>query len=168
MQIFMNMSVDEFRQTYSRFDNFTSKCSVTNVDIDQDHVATVDEIPEEYSSLQPPDCSIPFLHLTSDVLDSESLNLLKEESYIKSIFTELPVKSHFLCLPVFLYSLDLSYIGCCSLRYLTLILFRCLYFICQVLSEEEQDALAATPVHHAGLYGMQQIYQVCQPIDRFS
>jgi len=85
---------------YSRFGNFTSKCSVTNADVDLDHLSTVDEIPEERPSLQP-DCLLPFVHLTSDVLDSKSLNLLKEESYINKIFTELPVTNSFMLLDHF-------------------------------------------------------------------
>lgn len=95
-----------------RFGNCAAKCSIINADVDLDHVATVDEIPKECPSLQP-DCSLPFVHLTSDVLDSQSLSLLKEASCVTSIFTELPV-----------------------------------------LSEEEQDTLAATPAHPAGLYAL--------------
>ncbi|XP_020243580.1 solute carrier family 40 member 2, chloroplastic [Asparagus officinalis] len=99
-----------------RFENFASKCSITNADVDLHDVSTVDEIPEEHPSFQS-DCSLPYVHLTSDVLDSEPLNLLKDVNYIDSVFDELPV-----------------------------------------LSEEEQDALAATPAHPAGLYASSALY----------
>ncbi|XP_020114149.1 solute carrier family 40 member 2, chloroplastic isoform X1 [Ananas comosus] len=99
-----------------RWDNLTSKCSMANVEVDFNHVETKDEAADELSSLSS-GCSIPVVHLSADVLDSGSLNLLTEETCQSSIFTELPV-----------------------------------------LSEGEQDTLAATPVHPAGLHALYASY----------
>uniref|UniRef100_A0A2N9EPM5 Solute carrier family 40 member n=1 Tax=Fagus sylvatica TaxID=28930 RepID=A0A2N9EPM5_FAGSY len=101
-------------QSYSssRFDCLISRCSITNTDVQFNQVATEDELPEDFSDAEP-NCSVPIVHLKSEILETESLNLLTEETYVDSLLTNLPV-----------------------------------------LSEEEQNALAATPAHPAGLYAL--------------
>ncbi|XP_058083009.1 solute carrier family 40 member 3, chloroplastic [Magnolia sinica] len=95
-----------------RSDNFTSRCSTRNADVEFNHIATENEVQDDLPSI-PPGCSIPIVHLKSEILETESLNLLTEDGYIHTLFTTLPV-----------------------------------------LSEEEQDALASTPAHPAGLYAL--------------
>lgn len=92
--------------------SFTSKCSVTDVDVELKHIETEDEVPQDIPSI-PSGCSIPFVHLPPDIFDSDSLDILKGDSYTSDILTTIPV-----------------------------------------LSEEEQDALAATPAHPLGLYAL--------------
>ncbi|KHG30603.1 Solute carrier family 40 member 3, chloroplastic [Gossypium arboreum] len=96
--------------THSRsFDSFKLRCSITNTDVHFNHVAIEDE------DLSATDsdccCTTPILQLKSDVLETESLNILTGDAYVDSLLTTLPV-----------------------------------------LSEEEQEALAATPAHPEGLY----------------
>ncbi|KAE8010331.1 hypothetical protein FH972_006708 [Carpinus fangiana] len=95
-----------------RFDNLVSRCSITNTDVQFNQVATEDELIEDFSAVES-NCSVPIVHLKSEILETESLNLLTEETYVDSLLTKLPV-----------------------------------------LSEEEQNALAATPAHPAGLYAL--------------
>ncbi|KAK6121071.1 hypothetical protein DH2020_045164 [Rehmannia glutinosa] len=83
------------------------RCTHTNSD-GCNSVAT-DEVHEDTTSLDS-DCSVPVVHLKSDSLETEGLNLLGD-TYAGTILTELPV-----------------------------------------LSDEEQNAVAATPAHPAGLY----------------
>ncbi|KAF7817976.1 solute carrier family 40 member 3, chloroplastic-like isoform X1 [Senna tora] len=92
-----------------RFNNFSSRCSITNTDICLDCITT-DEAKGECSIVEP-DCLVPVVQLESDILKTESLSLLTEGTYVDSLLTALPV-----------------------------------------LSEEEQQALAATPAHPDGLY----------------
>ncbi|KAF8369364.1 hypothetical protein HHK36_032623 [Tetracentron sinense] len=99
-----------------RVDNFISRCSITNTDVHFNHVTTEEDAPEELSSI-PPSCSVPVVHLKSEILENESLNLLDEETYLNNLLTTLPV-----------------------------------------LSEEEQNAIAATPAHPTGLYGKSNSY----------
>ncbi|KAA3487160.1 solute carrier family 40 member 3, chloroplastic-like [Gossypium australe] len=91
------------------FDSFKLRCSITNTDVHFYQVATEDE------DLSATDsdccCTTPILQLKSDVLETESLNILTGDTYVDSLLTTLPV-----------------------------------------LSEEEQEALAATPAHPEGLY----------------
>ncbi|XP_010267955.1 PREDICTED: solute carrier family 40 member 3, chloroplastic-like isoform X2 [Nelumbo nucifera] len=92
--------------------SFTSRCSITNTDVHFNHVATEEDIPDDLSSI-PSGCSFPLVHVQSEILGTESLSSLAEDTYIDNLLTTLPV-----------------------------------------LSEEEQNALAATPAHPAGLFAM--------------
>ncbi|KAK6143848.1 hypothetical protein DH2020_024196 [Rehmannia glutinosa] len=91
----------------NRLGAFRVRCTHTNSD-GCNSVAT-DEVHEDTTSLDS-DCSVPVVHLKSDSLETEGLNLLGD-TYAGTILTELPV-----------------------------------------LSDEEQNAIAATPAHPAGLY----------------
>ncbi|KAG8363913.1 hypothetical protein BUALT_Bualt19G0071900 [Buddleja alternifolia] len=93
-----------------RFDAFSLRCSFINTDV-CNSVAT-DIVHEDSTSLDS-DSSVPVVHLTSDTLEAEGLNLLVGSTYVDTILTTLPV-----------------------------------------LSEEEQNAIAATPAHPAGLYAL--------------
>ncbi|KAF9681496.1 hypothetical protein SADUNF_Sadunf05G0007400 [Salix dunnii] len=95
-----------------RFRNLNSRCSITNTDLHLSNVVTEDEAPQDLLAAEC-DCSTPIVHLKTDILDSESLSLLAETTYVDSVLTALPV-----------------------------------------LSEEEQNALAATPAHPVGLYAL--------------
>ncbi|KAL0422104.1 UNVERIFIED_CONTAM: Solute carrier family 40 member 3, chloroplastic [Sesamum latifolium] len=93
-----------------RLDAFNLRCSLTNTDV-LNSVAT-EEVYDDATSLDS-NCSIPVVHLKSDTLETEGLNLLVGGTYVDTILTALPV-----------------------------------------LSEEEQNAIAATPAHPAGLYAL--------------
>ncbi|KAF5454192.1 hypothetical protein F2P56_023874 [Juglans regia] len=95
-----------------RFDSLVSRCSITNTNVQFDQVAAEDEIQEDFSAVES-NSSVPIVRLNSDILETESLNLLTEGAYVDSLLTKLPV-----------------------------------------LSEEEQNALAAIPAHPAGLYAL--------------
>ena len=75
-----------------RFDSLISSCSITNADVQFNQVAAEDELPQDFSALEP-NCSVPIVHLKSEILETESLNLLTEETYVDSHFTNLPVGS---------------------------------------------------------------------------
>lgn len=94
----------------SRLNTFSIRCSLVNIDVC--HSIETDEVHEDTMSLEP-NCLIPVVHLESDTLETEGLNLLVGDSYVDTILTTLPV-----------------------------------------LSEEEQNAIAATPAHPAGLYAL--------------
>ncbi|KAK6159803.1 hypothetical protein DH2020_003184 [Rehmannia glutinosa] len=100
-----------------RLDTFRLRCSFINTDV-LDSVAT-EEIYEDTTSLDS-NCSIPVVHLKSDTLETEGLNLLVGGTYVDTILKELPV-----------------------------------------LSEEEQNAIAATPAHPAGLYALEFCLACC-------
>ncbi|KAI3445428.1 hypothetical protein Pfo_002093 [Paulownia fortunei] len=93
-----------------RLDAFSLRCSLTNTDV-LNSVAT-EEVYEDTTSLDA-NCSVPVVHLKSDTLETEGLNLLVGGTYVDTILTALPV-----------------------------------------LSEEEQNTIAATPAHPAGLYAL--------------
>jgi hypothetical protein len=108
-----------------------------------DHVNITNEDKSEgggCSVVVEPECPVPITLNTDVILENESLNLLSEATFVDTLLTSLPV-----C--CFLVGLGFvkHFPHCCSL------IFR--WFILQVLSEEEQHALAATPAHPAGLYG---------------
>ncbi|KAE9611914.1 putative major facilitator superfamily domain-containing protein [Lupinus albus] len=74
-----------------RFACFSSRCSITNTDIHVDHV-TMDEA-EGTSSAVEPECPVPIVKLNSDILKTESLNLLTEATFVDTLLTALPVLS---------------------------------------------------------------------------
>ncbi|XP_031104158.1 solute carrier family 40 member 3, chloroplastic [Ipomoea triloba] len=93
-----------------RVDNFKSRCSIAKADIFTD--TTDEEVLDNFESADY-NCTVPVVHLKSDILDSEALDLLAKGTYVDTILTTLPV-----------------------------------------LSEEEQNIIAATPAHPAGLYAL--------------
>lgn len=82
---------------YCRFRNLNSRCSITNTDLHLSNVLTEDEAPQDLSAAEC-DCSTPIVHLKTDILESESLSLLAETTYVDSVLTALPV-----CLLAFLF-----------------------------------------------------------------
>ncbi|OIW13058.1 hypothetical protein TanjilG_17618 [Lupinus angustifolius] len=70
---------------------FSSRCSITNTDIHVDHVNT-DEA-KGASSVVEPECPVPIVKLNSDILKTESLNLLTEATFVDTLLTALPVLS---------------------------------------------------------------------------
>ncbi|KAI4301698.1 hypothetical protein L6164_034949 [Bauhinia variegata] len=76
---------------YQRFDRFSSRCSITNIDIHLGHVST-DEAQGESLIVQS-DCPVPIVTLKPDILESEPLNLLAEGTFVDSLLTSLPVLS---------------------------------------------------------------------------
>ncbi|PKI32025.1 hypothetical protein CRG98_047588, partial [Punica granatum] len=94
-----------------RFQKLSSRCSITNTDVQCNHVATENQVQGD-AALET-ECSVPIVHLKSDILEADSSALLTEGTYVDSLLTVLPV-----------------------------------------LSEEQQNALAATPAHPAGLYSL--------------
>ncbi|KAL3620671.1 Solute carrier 40 member 3, chloroplastic [Castilleja foliolosa] len=93
-----------------RLGDFRLRCSFTNTDV-LNSVVT-EEVYEDTTSLDSK-CSIPVVHLQSDTLETEGLNLLVGGTYVDTVLKELPV-----------------------------------------LSDEEQNAIAATPAHPAALYAL--------------
>ena len=105
-------------------------------------MATEDEVTEELSVVEPDcSCSVPILNLNSDILEAEPLSLLTEDTYVDSLLTVLPVRfwssANLFSILLILLFLEISH----------------LLLLIQVLTEEEQHALAATPAHPRGLYG---------------
>ncbi|CAK9145862.1 unnamed protein product [Ilex paraguariensis] len=103
--------IPAIRTKVPTLDNFNSRCSMSNADV-LNHIIPDEEVEEDISAAASSDCSVSIVHLKSDILESEALNLLGEGTYVDTLLTTLPV-----------------------------------------LSEEEQNAIAATPAHPAGLYG---------------
>ncbi|XP_057792035.1 solute carrier family 40 member 3, chloroplastic-like [Salvia miltiorrhiza] len=98
------------RSGSSRLGPFNLRCSLINTDV-LDPVATEDVY--EDSTCLDLNSSIPIVHIKSDTLETDGLDLLVGGTYVDTILTALPV-----------------------------------------LSEEEQNAIAATPAHPTGLYAL--------------
>lgn len=75
-----------------RFGGITSRCSITNTDVHFNHVATENETQEETSAVGT-ECLVPIVHLTSNILETESLSSLTEDTYVDSLLITLPVLS---------------------------------------------------------------------------
>ncbi|XP_040373119.1 solute carrier family 40 member 3, chloroplastic isoform X2 [Rosa chinensis] len=69
-----------------------ARCSMTNTDVHFNHVATENETQDESSDIGI-ECSVPVVHLTPDILETESLSLLTEDTYVDSLLITLPVLS---------------------------------------------------------------------------
>ncbi|KAJ8529628.1 hypothetical protein K7X08_036463 [Anisodus acutangulus] len=94
--------------TTQRVGSLNTRCSInTDVLID---IATDQEVWDDVAT-DDCGCSVPVLHLKSDILETEALNLLAKGTFVDILLTTLPV-----------------------------------------LSEEEQNIIAANPAHPAGLY----------------
>lgn len=89
---------------------FYFRCSITDTDV-FNSVAIEEE--QVHQDLSTSNCTVPIVHLNTHVLESESVNLLSEATYVDTLLTKLPV-----------------------------------------LTEEEQNIIAATPAHPAGLYAL--------------
>ncbi|KAK6805098.1 hypothetical protein RDI58_002882 [Solanum bulbocastanum] len=90
--------------------SLNTRCSI-NTDVLTD-IATDQEVRDDVAT-DDCGCTIPVLHLKSDILETEALNLLAKGTFVDTLLTTLPV-----------------------------------------LSEEEQNIIAATPAHPAGLYAL--------------
>ncbi|XP_056166148.1 solute carrier family 40 member 3, chloroplastic [Syzygium oleosum] len=75
-----------------RFEHLSSRCSITNTDVQYDHVATDDEVLSEKSVIEA-ECPVPIVHLKPDILESDSSSLLTERAFVDSLLTALPVLS---------------------------------------------------------------------------
>lgn len=73
-----------------RVDNFKSRCSIAKADIFTD--TTDEEVLDNFESADY-NCTVPVVHLKSDILDSEALDLLAKGTYVDTILTTLPVSS---------------------------------------------------------------------------
>ncbi|KAL4572702.1 hypothetical protein LXL04_019484 [Taraxacum kok-saghyz] len=93
-----------------RLNHFYTRCSMTNTEL-LNNIIT-EEVHHD-SSVDASSCSVPIIHLNSEIHDTESANLLVEGTFVDMILTTLPI-----------------------------------------LSEEEQDVIAAMPAHPAGLYAL--------------
>ncbi|XP_007031168.2 PREDICTED: solute carrier family 40 member 3, chloroplastic isoform X1 [Theobroma cacao] len=81
------------RHSYS-FRSLKSRFSITNTDVQFNHVATEDEVPEDISATEIGCCcSISIVQLKPDVLETESLSILTGDTYVDSLLTTLPVLS---------------------------------------------------------------------------
>lgn len=74
-----------------RFEHLSSRCSITNTDVQYDHVATDDEVLSEKSVIEA-ECPIPIVHLKPDILESDTSSLLTERAFVDSLLTALPVR----------------------------------------------------------------------------
>ena len=70
-----------------RLDRFYLKCSITDTDV-FNNVAVEEELHEDLSTSS---CSVPIIHLNTEVLEAESVNLLSEGTYVDTLLTKLPV-----------------------------------------------------------------------------
>lgn len=93
-----------------RVGSLNTRCSI-NTDFVTD-IATDQEVRDDVAT-DDCGCTIPVLHLKSDILETEALNLLAKGTFVDTLLTTLPV-----------------------------------------LSKEEQNIIAATPAHPAGLYAL--------------
>lgn len=57
-------------------------------------MATENETQEESSAVGT-ECSVPIVHLTSNILETESLSSLTEDTYVDSLLITLPVSFTF-------------------------------------------------------------------------
>ncbi|PHT98714.1 Solute carrier family 40 member 3, chloroplastic [Capsicum chinense] len=98
------------RFTTQRVGSLNSRCSI-NTDVLTD-ISTDQEVRDDVAT---DDCgyTVPVLHLKSDILETDALNMLAKGTFVDTLLTTLPV-----------------------------------------LSEEEQNIIAATPAHPAGLYAL--------------
>ncbi|ERN03118.1 solute carrier family 40 member 3, chloroplastic isoform X2 [Amborella trichopoda] len=72
-----------------RINYYSLKCYL-NADVEINNIATEDDITENLPSI-PSGCSIPVVHLDTELLENESLQLLNKDSYVNSLWTALPV-----------------------------------------------------------------------------
>lgn len=70
------------------FDRLKSRCSITNTDVQFNHVATEDE---DLSASDIGFCTTPIVQLKSDVLETEPLSIITGDTYVDSLLTTLPV-----------------------------------------------------------------------------
>ena len=75
---------------WCRFGNFRSRCSVTDTNVQLSDVITDEEVSQDSSGVDS-DCSTPIVHINSDILESESLRLLSETTFVDRLLTALPV-----------------------------------------------------------------------------
>ncbi|CAJ1977853.1 unnamed protein product [Sphenostylis stenocarpa] len=71
-----------------RFSYFGSKCSLTDTDVRLGHVTTGEDEGQGRGVVEP-----PFVKLKTDILETESLNLLAEATFVDTLLTTLPVLS---------------------------------------------------------------------------
>ena len=74
-----------------RLNGFYPRCSITNTEFQFDQIATDEGVQEDLPDVAST-CSVPIIHLKSDILDTEPLNLLTEVTYVDSLLTTLPVR----------------------------------------------------------------------------
>ncbi|KAH1138251.1 hypothetical protein GLYMA_10G146600v4 [Glycine max] len=72
-----------YPRTSHRFACFGSKCSLTDTDVHLVHVTT-DEDEAQGRGVVEPHCPVPFVKLNTDILETESLNLLAEATFVLS------------------------------------------------------------------------------------
>ncbi|KAG5625957.1 hypothetical protein H5410_011175 [Solanum commersonii] len=133
------------RFTTQRLGSFNTRCSInTNVLTD---IATDQEVRDDVAT-DDCGCTIPVLHLKSDILETEALNLLAKGTFVDTLLTTLPV-GFFMNNSAQSFLLPLLPSNCCYCTFDFSIVD-----VEQVLSEEEQNIIAATPAHPAGLYAL--------------
>lgn len=72
-----------------RLQNFHSGCSITSTEV-LTHVDVEEEVREQFPDAAS-DCLVPVIHIDPDILETESLNLLVEDTDIDTLLTTLPV-----------------------------------------------------------------------------
>ncbi|XP_061361422.1 solute carrier family 40 member 3, chloroplastic isoform X1 [Gastrolobium bilobum] len=72
---------------------FGSKCSIIDTGIRLDHVTKDEDQGNGGSLVVEPECPVPIVKLKSDILETESLNLLTEATFVDTLLTALPVLS---------------------------------------------------------------------------
>lgn len=74
-----------------RLNGFNPRCSITNTELQFDQIAIAEGVQEDLPEVAS-NCPVPVIHLKSDILDTEPLNLLTEVTYVDSLLTALPVR----------------------------------------------------------------------------
>lgn len=87
--IIWNMIIDCVLYCDRRLEYVNRKCSITNTDV-LSHVTT-DEVVQEDLATADSNCTVPIVHLTSDLLETDALNLLAKGTYVDTLLTTLPV-----------------------------------------------------------------------------
>ncbi|XP_050381132.1 solute carrier family 40 member 3, chloroplastic [Argentina anserina] len=75
-----------------RFEGINPRCSITNTDVHCNHVVIENETQEESSAVGP-ECPVPIVHLTSNILETEPLSILTGDTYVDNLLITLPVLS---------------------------------------------------------------------------
>lgn len=89
----LNQSSSSFTYTTTRVKNFSTRCSTANADVQINHVVAEDEAQDDSSSSIQSGLSIPIVSFCPEILETESLSLLTEDSCVDDIITTLPVLS---------------------------------------------------------------------------
>ena len=83
------MLIYVFHHFVNRLESLSSRCSITNTEV-FNHVDSEEEVKEEFSAASS-NCPVPIVHIQTDILETEVLNFLDEDTDVDTLLTTLPV-----------------------------------------------------------------------------